>query len=290
MKSQGGPRDTSYDASEALEFFRSVGKPQEIGQGKKIFAESEKGLPLLLMPNRMYLLLEGEVSVLMNGEPIATVRQGEVFGEMAAINQAPRSAAAVAKTPCRVISLSDRQFHAALGKKPRFALALMSVMIGRLRETIGRLKGVPTGDGWREAAALDKELLAEIEGQLGTKARFRFGEGKIIMREGHLGVALYVVLEGRIAIRVGDTLVEKAGPGGIIGEMGLIDRKPRLATATAETDCTLLAISRLDFLRLVKEDPRFGVSLLAAVSERARSMAERLQAVTHTAGPPMPGA
>jgi CRP-like cAMP-binding protein len=146
------------------------------------------------------------------------------------------------------------------------------------------------GAGWREAAALDKELLAGIEERLGTQARFRFGEGKIIMRQGHLGVALYVVLEGRIAIRVGDTLVEKAGPGGIIGEMGLIDRKPRLATATAETDCTLLAISRLDFLRLVKENPRFGVSLLAAVSERARSMAERLQAVTPSARAQMPGA
>ena len=289
MKSQAVRTDTSYDASEALEFFRSIGKPQEIEQGKKIFVESERGVPLL-MPNRMYLLLEGEVSVLMNDELIATVRQGEVFGEMAAISQAPRSATAVAKTRCRVISLSDRQFNTALSKKPRFALALMSVMVGRLRGTIGRLNGVPMDTGWREAATLDRELLAEIEERLGAKARFRFGEGKVIMRQGHLGVALYIVLEGRIAIHVGDALVEKAGPGGVIGEMGLIDRKPRLATATAETDCALLAISRLDFLKLVKENPRFGVSLLAAVSERARSMAERLQAATHAARARRPGA
>ena len=265
----------SYDASEAMEFFRSVGKPHEIEKGRKIFAESEKGIPLLLMPNRMYLLLEGEVSVLVHDKPIATVQQGEIFGEMAAINQAPRSAAAVAKTPCRVIALNDRQFRAALGKKPEFALTLMSVMIGRLRETIGRLNGVSIDAEWREATVLDKNLLAEIEQRLGAAARFRYGKGRIIMRQGHLGVALYVVLEGRIAIHVGSTLVEKAGPGGVIGEMGLVDRKPRLATATAETDCTLLAVSRLDFLRLVKKNPRFGVSLLAAVSERARSMAER---------------
>jgi len=267
--------NNSYDASEAMEFFRSVGKRHEIEKGRKIFSENEKGIPLLLMPNRMYLLLEGEVSVLVNDRLIATVHQGEIFGEMAAINQAPRSAAAVAKTPCRVISLSDKQFHAALRKKPEFALTLMSIMIGRLRETIERLNGVPMDAEWREATVLDKDLLAEIERRLGTAARFRFGKGKIIMREGHLGVALYVVLEGRIAIHVGATLVEKAGPGSVIGEMGLVDRKPRLATATAETDCTLLAVSRLDFLGLVKKNPRFGVSLLSAVSERARSMAER---------------
>lgn len=265
----------SYDASEAMEFFRSVGKPHEIEKGRKIFAESEKGIPLLLMPNRMYLLLEGEVGVLVNDKPIATVHPGEIFGEMAAINQAPRSAAAVAQTPCRVIALSDKQFHAALSKKPEFALTLMSIMIGRLRETIGRLNGVSMDAEWREATVLDKDLLAEIERRLGAAARFRYGKGRIIMREGHLGVALYVVLEGRIAIHVGGTLVEKAGAGGVIGEMGLVDRKPRLATATAETDCTLLAVSRLDFLKLVKKNPRFGVSLLSAVSERARSMAER---------------
>ena len=273
--SKSVPANNSYDASVAMEFFRSVGKPHEIEKGRKIFAESEKGIPLLLMPNRMYLLLEGEVSVLVNDKPIATLQPGEIFGEMAAINQAPRSAAAVAKTRCRVISLSDRQFHAALSKKPEFALTLMSIMIGRLRETIGRLNGNSMDAGWREAMVLDKDLLAEIERRLGPAARFRFGTGKIIMREGHLGVALYVVVEGRIAIHVGSTLVEKVGAGGVIGEMGLVDRKPRLATATAETDCTLLAVSRLDFLKLVKKNPRFGVSLLSAVSERASSMAER---------------
>jgi len=267
--------NNSYDASAAMEFFRSAGKPLQIEKGRTIFTESEKGMPLLLMPNRMYLLLEGEVSVLVNDRPIATVQQGEIFGEMAAINQAPRSATAVAKTPCRVIALNDRQFQTALGKKPEFALMLMRVMISRLRETIGRLNGNSMDAEWREATVLDKDVLAEIERRLGSAARFRFAKGKIIMREGHLGVALYVVLEGRIAIHVGSTLVEKAGPGGIVGEMGLVDRKPRLATATAETDCTLLAVSRLDFLKLVKKNPRFGVSLLSAVSERARSMAER---------------
>jgi len=276
------PRDFAnrslYDPAIALQFFQSAGKPQSIAKGKKIFAEREKGLPFLLMPNKMYLLLDGEVSVVANSRPIATVRRGEIFGEMAAINQAPRSAAAVAKTPCRVIALGDRQFQTALLKKPEFALMLMSLMISRLRETLGRLSAsdkLSADAGWSQAAALDKELIAELDQLLGPAARFRYPPERVIMREGHFGVVLFVVLEGQVAIRVGNAVVEKVGPGGIFGEMALVDRAPRLATAVAESDCTLLAVSRQMFLYPAKKSPRFAISLLRAVSERARLTAAR---------------
>jgi CRP/FNR family transcriptional regulator, cyclic AMP receptor protein len=266
-----------YSPAVALQFFKSEGRLHEIPQGKTIFAQSEKSLPFLLMRQRMYLLLEGEVSVVAKDTPIATVVEGEIFGEMASINQAPRSAAAVAKTPCRVITLDDKQFQAALAKRPEFALMLMSVMVGRMRDNIGRLsardtlKDVP----WKEAAVLDQALLAELEEQIGPAARFRYNAGKLIMKEGAVGVVSYVVLEGRVAITIGDAVMEKVGPGGIFGEMALVERTPRLASAVAESDCALLAISRLEFVRLVKKNPRFGAWLLSAVSERARSTASR---------------
>jgi hypothetical protein len=42
MKARAVRTNASYDAAEALEFFRSVGKPEEFVQGKRIFAESEE--------------------------------------------------------------------------------------------------------------------------------------------------------------------------------------------------------------------------------------------------------
>jgi CRP/FNR family transcriptional regulator, cyclic AMP receptor protein len=266
-----------YSPAAALQFFKSAGKLQDIPKGKTIFAESEKGLPFLLMRQRMYLLLEGEVDVVAKDTPIATVGKGEIFGEMASINQAPRSAAAVAKTPCRVIALDDKQFQTALAKRPEFALMLMSVMVRRLRDTIGRLSAADglKGAPWKEATVLDPDVLAELELHIGPAARFRYNAGKLIMREGAVGVVAYVVLEGGVAITIDDTVMEKVGPGGIFGEMALVERTPRLASAVAETDCVLLAISRLEFVRLVKKNPRFGASLLSAVSERARSMTSR---------------
>ena len=263
-----------YDPAVALDFFQLAGKPQKIAKGTTIFSENRKGIPLLLMPNRIYLLLEGEVDVLAKGEPIATIHSGEIFGEMASMGQMPRSASAVAKSDCRVVGLDDKQFRAALGRNPGFALMLMSIMIGRLRDTIASAPAL-ADTGWREAAALEPQLLADLAQMIGPAARFRYEAGRIIMREGHLGVALFAVLEGRVAIRIGDSVVEKVGTGGIFGEMSLVDRSPRLATAVAETDCALLAMSRHMFLHLVKRSPKFGAALLKAVGERAAFMASR---------------
>jgi CRP-like cAMP-binding protein len=182
----------------------------------------------------------------------------------------------VAKSDCRVIGLDDKQFRAALGRNPGFALMLMSIMAGRLRDTIASLDApAPPDAGWKEAAALDGQLLADLAQMVGPAARFRYEAGRIIMREGHLGVALFAVLEGRVAISIGDSVVEKLGPGGIFGEMSLVERTPRLATAVAETDCALLAMSRHMFLHLVKRSPKFGAALLKAVGERAAFMASR---------------
>jgi len=84
---------------------------------------------------------------------------------------------------------------------------------------------------------------------------------------------MYVVLEGRVAISLRGSVVERVGPGGVFGEMALIDQSTRAANAAAETDCVLLGISRNVFLSLVKANPSFGVSLLTAIAERVRSMA-----------------
>jgi CRP-like cAMP-binding protein len=269
---------SAYDPAVALDFFQSAGKPQAVAKGATIFSENRKGMPLLRMPNRIYLLVKGEVGLLAKDVPIATVGEGEIFGEMASLGHMPRSASAVAMSDCRVIALDDRQFRAALARNPGFALMLLSVMAGRLRDTLAKLgdpEPAANGAAWRKGTALDAQLLADLEQVLGSPSRFRYPPGKVIMREGHHGVALYVVLKGRVAISVGDCVVEKVGKGGVFGEVSLVDRTTRLATAVAESDCTLLAISRHMFLYLVKVSPKFGAAILKAVGERAAFTASR---------------
>jgi CRP-like cAMP-binding protein len=269
---------SSYNTSVAMEFFRFAGRPKAFAKGRKIFAENQRGIPFLLMPNRMYLLLDGEVGIFSRDRPVATVRPGQIFGEMASIDQGPRTGTAVTKSACRVIALDNRQLQTALGRYPEFALMLMSVMIGRLRESIGRTAAseIPSsGAKRRESMPLRKELVADLVRSLGPATRMSYDAGHTIVREGQAGALMYVVLQGRVAIQVGGSVVEYVGPGGIFGEMALVDRTPRLASGIAETDCKLLAIDRSAFLYLVKNSRRFAASLLAAVSERARFMTSR---------------
>jgi CRP-like cAMP-binding protein len=278
MTGQGSPANSSYNVAVALEFFRAAGKPKTFAKGKKIFAENQRGLPFLLMPNRIYLLLDGEVAIFVKSAPIGTVRPGQIFGEMASIDQGPRSATAVAKSASRVIALDHRQLQTALGRKPEFALMLMSVMISRLRESIGRFGASETslrGARRRESAPLRKDLVDDLARLVGPGGCFSYEAGNTILTEGHAGVLMYVVLQGRVAIRVAGSCVETVGPGGVFGEMALVDRSTRLASAVAESDCELLAINRNVFLELVKHSRRFAASLLSAVSERARFMASR---------------
>ena len=270
------PQSSIYDPAMAMEFFSSAGKTETVAQGATLFAENEKASRLLLRRDKMYLLLDGEVSLVAKNKVIGKIVKGEIFGEMASISDMPRSATAVANLPCRLIALDDSQFQGALRKKPEFALMLMSVMIRRVRDALARRNpGIAPSEGkMKESAVFDKSALAILARAL-AQTTVRYGRNKVIVKEGQAGVMMYVVLEGRLAVSIRDKLVEKIGPGGVFGEMALVDRTPRLATVVSETDCGLLAIGRNTFLDLIRASPDFAVSLLGAVSNRARFIAAR---------------
>jgi CRP/FNR family transcriptional regulator, cyclic AMP receptor protein len=266
------PKAPIYDAVIAEEFFSS-GRTEMIPQGATLFAENEKGSRLLLQRDKMYFLVDGEIGLLAGGKVIGTVSKGGVFGEMASISQMPRSATAVARTPCRVIGLDNGQFQSALRGKPEFALMLMSIMIRRIRDALGRREpGGAEAGKLKESAVFDKSSLAVLARAL-AQASVRYERNKTVFTEGQTGVLMYVVTEGRLAVSIKGKLVEKIGPGGVFGEMALVDRTTRLATVVCETDCGMLAIGRNTFLDLVKASPDFAVSLLSAVGERARFIA-----------------
>ena len=182
----------------------------------------------------------------------------------------------IAKTACRVISLDDKDFAVALSKKPEFALMMLGMMILRLRAMIARLSGSQSAAEIKESRVFDKALLGAMVQGLGEQAIVRYDKGKVIMVAGQAGALMYVVTEGQVAISIRDAVVDRVGPGGIFGEMALIDQSPRAANAVAESDCALLAMNRNVFLNLVKSEPAFGIALLSAMAERLRNTAAAL--------------
>ena len=266
-----------YIPAVARSFFESAGKEESVPAGTVFFSENEKASRLFLKRDKMYFLLEGRVALVVKGRPIGEPKVGEIFGEMAAISDSPRSATAVAQTACRVLSLDDKSFATALSKKPEFALMMLGTMIMRLRGMIAKLSGVPSGTQTKQQTRVfDKNLLASMVKGLGEQSVVRYEKGKVIMVAGQTGALMYVVIDGFVGISIRGALVERVGQGGIFGEMALIDQSPRAANASAETDCALLAINRQVFLNLVKSEPTFGISLLGAMAERLRNTAAAL--------------
>jgi CRP-like cAMP-binding protein len=280
-KPAGAPKPAApaaplYVPAVARAFFESAGREESVSADTVFFSENERASRLLLKRDKMYFLIEGAVKLLAKGRTLGAVKAGEIFGEMAAISDSPRSATAVAKTACRVISLDDKGFAAALQKKPEFALMMLGTMILRLRAMIARISGIPSATEARESRVFDRNLLNTMIEGLGAQAVVRYDKGKIIMIAGQAGALMYVVTEGRVSISIRGAVVDRVGPGGIFGEMALIDQSPRAANAVADTDCALLAINRNVFLNLVKSEPRFGIALLSATAERLRNTATAL--------------
>ena len=269
----------TYDPEVALQFFRAAGKTAQIAEGERIFAENERSIPLIRR-NKMYLLLKGEVGLVAGRKSIGRVRPGEIFGEMAIISDAARSASAVARTACRVIELDDTAFQAALRKKPDFAVMMMSVMIHRLRGTIAELRknnALSAEAALKESAAFDPKVLAELVEGLSEDAPVFYQQGSSIVAEGQKGMRMYAVIEGRVRVSIGGLPVERLGPGGVFGEAALIDASAtRIADAVAEEDATLQPISRKAFLALVKMSPEFGQTMLSSLASRLRYLTARL--------------
>ena len=265
----------TYDPAVALQFFKAAGRPELIAEGEKIFDENERE-----RRNKVYYLLRGEVSLLAGRRPIGSVRPGEIFGEMAVISRAPRSASAVAKTACRVIALDDREFQAALRKTPEFALMLMSVMTHRLRARIAELKqqnALSPETELKESAAFDPKVLAQLVHGLADDPPVFYQEGATIVAEGQKGIRMYAVVEGRVRVSVGGRTVERLGPGGVFGEAALIDAAAaRIADAIAEIDASLQPISRAAFLALVKTSPEFADTMLSSLAGRLRTLTAKL--------------
>jgi CRP-like cAMP-binding protein len=271
------PAGRTYKPAVALDFFKSGGKGERLAPGSVIFAEGRKGI---LFGHKMYLLISGEVDLQVKKKTIATLKAGEIFGELAAIDGAPRTASAVAKTPCKVIGLDEKQFYSPLRKKPAFALMLMSVMITRLRDTITRLAAagdMSEKEASKESVTFKPKLLADLVRGLADDPPVFFLQGKQIVQAGQTGLRMYAIVEGKVTVTIGGRVVERLGPGGVFGEAALVDQSTRLASAVAETDCSLLAVSRQAFMALVKVSPQFADAMLGSLAERMRFLTARLQ-------------
>ncbi len=104
-----------------------------------------------------------------------------------------------------------------------------------------------------------------------------FAPGASIIKEGTFGEELFILLKGKVRVHKNDAFITYLLPGSHIGEMALVDRIPRSASATAEDASRLLILRRREFYEIVRKDPSLSVKLLWSF---VQVLAERLRKTT----------
>jgi CRP/FNR family cyclic AMP-dependent transcriptional regulator len=137
------------------------------------------------------------------------------------------------------------------------------------------------------------EMLADVElfEHVNEEDRARLAEfidfiqlpaGETLFKTGEPGESLYVVKSGEMELYIKDTAGQKillaiASAGEVFGELALLDRGPRTATALALADTELLELDRDDLLLLFQKSPAAALRLLAAMSHMTRKADELLR-------------
>ena len=135
-------------------------------------------------------------------------------------------------------------------------------MLSGVEDKIAILRGVPL------FADLDERSLQAVA-ILAHDVAFKAGD--VLMVEGEAGDAFYVIVDGTIRIESGDRTIRSMTSGGFLGEIALVDRRPRTATATVATDARLLEVRAHEFDRLLDTLPAVHERICAAVTRRIRT-------------------
>ena len=81
-----------------------------------------------------FIVVEGTVRIERGGGVVNRIGAGEFFGEIALLDGGPRTATAVAETPCRLLSMTHQMFHELLDASPEIRTAILEGVGRRLRE------------------------------------------------------------------------------------------------------------------------------------------------------------
>ncbi|MDE3175336.1 MAG: Crp/Fnr family transcriptional regulator, partial [Pseudomonadota bacterium] len=112
----------------------------------------------------------------------------------------------------------------------------------------------------------------------------RFVKGELVFSRGDPGASLYVVAQGQVRLAVStaegrELSFEIVGPGGMFGEIALLDGRPRSAEATALAPTLAYLLAREDFRRLMRERPGMTEAVIDFLCARLRRVSARLEDV-----------
>jgi CRP-like cAMP-binding protein len=243
--------DEIHAVGEAMEFFT-------VKRGAVIIRERDKGdLMFVIHGGRVEVQKEDEAGAL---RPVAQLARGEVFGEIALLQQVPRTSS--------VIALEDTELFAL--KKTDFDRLLLSTLgakkIQEVVQVCAFLRRNSIFADWPPHA------LMKVAGQ------FAFHDctaGVTVLNEGRHNDFFYIVYEGEFGVRKAGAQVATLGPGDFCGEISLLQGTAASADVAALRNSRCLKLGKDSFLQLVSRDFLTGLAIERTSDKRVGALKKK---------------
>ena len=263
--------------------------------------------------NTFFQLLEGKVGVYKNYEQadqvqVAILEQGQYFGEMAVIENYPRSTTVVAEGDVKVIEIAAEELNEYISQNPDKILEIMKLLGKRIdamtndyneaKKVLDEIRLSNSRDKYQSffnnmiqqsiflsaknfrlekpSAESLREAAEKVSGQKPENA-VTYSYGTIIFKQGEVGKCMYIVHSGSVSIYSNygannELKLAEITPVACFGEMGMILDEPRNATAVAENNDTEVEIIRAEDLEnLFRSSPEKIDMILKNLSYRLRT-------------------
>jgi cAMP-dependent protein kinase regulator len=223
--------------------------------------------------NEAFIVARGELDVSKKsmkpgGVPLALARlgNGALFGEMALLSSAPRTATVTACRPSMVLVGSKGALDRVAAKAPEVGRVFAEFCRRRMLDNLVRTNFI-----LKSASPSERPTLIE---------RFtvkQFNQGERIVAQGSPPDGLHIVALGEVDIVHNDgkdtTLVARLGPGEVVGEVALILRRPAITDVIAHHPTVTLFLQRDRFLGLARAHPKIFVELYELAVHRDQETA-----------------
>jgi len=269
-----------------------IAKWVELKKGEILFRQGDKG-------DALYIIAEGETDIVIGGKTVARTGKGECIGEMALLDDEPRSATVKMAADGRLMKISEDAFMQMLVAQPSIAKALLKTLDQRIRRTQAGRKPQDSEDDLTMTgrvsvvsmmAAPDLHQIVPIISFLYEVDMFRdlpmhsltrlagivqevnYYSGEDIFAQGDVGDSFYIVCSGSVDIVVNGNTVASLGENKCLGEMALIGGGTRSASARVSEDSKMLRLWAEDFDQLLATEPDVTMALLRTLARRLRNI------------------
>jgi CRP-like cAMP-binding protein len=256
--------------------------------GQNIFAQDDPG-------SEMYIVQSGGVDIIRQAsggeELLASLGPGEFFGEMALVDERPRSATARAAAEEGAVLVSvNRDFLFRYAEKDTgFVMMVLSALSARLESTDSlllqkyasmELSPMTPDELAGHTEPKSAAFLKSFQGAADPAGFRKVERGGVIFRQEEPGAEMFIILDGQVRISQQDGgnmfALAELGRGDFFGEMALISGHSRTATATALSPAVLMPVSGENFKERARKEPQVALHLVQIMILRLRTALQAL--------------